>query len=103
MENVILSPIPLEQLTGLLTSIVRHEIRTKQEEDLQHKFLSPKETCKLFSPAISLVTLEAWSQKGLMNKHYISGRTYFIYSEVMEAVKKLKKYQRQPQLQDQTV
>ena len=94
MTDVLFSPIPLEQLTGLLTTIVRQEIRTKNEEELQEKFLSPKETCKLFSPKISLVTLDAWAEKGFLNKHYIGGRTYYKYREVVESLKSLKKYSR---------
>src|SRR5689334_7891898 len=92
MENVILSPVPLDQLKELFTAIVRQEIRAKAQEEFKEKFLSPKETCALFSPKISLVTLNAWAAKGLLNKHYIGSRTYYRQSEVIEAVKSLKRY-----------
>lgn len=92
-NNIILSPIPVDQLTALLRGILKEEIRAKNEEELQAAYLSPQKTRKLFNPEISLVTLNTWSKKGLLNKHYISGRTYFLYSEVLEAVKSLKKYQ----------
>lgn len=93
-ENIILSPIPLDQLTGLLTSIVREEIRAKNVEDLHEKLLSPEETCKLFVPAISIATLNNYSNQGLVKKHYLGRLTFYKYSEVIDAVKTLKKYSR---------
>ncbi|HZG73854.1 MAG TPA: hypothetical protein VEY51_20140 [Chondromyces sp.] len=93
MENVILSPIPLEQLVAQIQHVVRQEINNQQALEYQEKLLSPKETCKLFNPSISIVTLNSWSNKGLITKHYIGGRTYYKQSEVLEASKTLKKYQ----------
>ncbi len=101
-SNILFSPIPLDQLSGLLTSIIRQEIRIKTEEDLHEKFLSPEETCKLFKPAISKPTLESYAEKGLLQKHYLGGRTWFKYSEVIAALKTLKRYQRTPHLSDQS-
>lgn len=95
-NNIILSPIPLEQLTGLLSTIVREEIRTKIEEDLQEKFLSPAEVCALFQPKISIATLNNWSNQGLVQKHYLGKLTFYKYSEILKSLQTLKKYQRQP-------
>lgn len=93
-EALNLSLVPIDQLAGLLQSIIRQEVRAKQEEELQEKLLSPKEVCKLFQPNISLVTLNSWSDKGLLTKHYIGGRTYYKYSEVVSSLKSIKKYSR---------
>jgi hypothetical protein len=84
--------VPLDQLATKIDEIVHKAIREKQQEDLQAQFLSPKETCKLFNPSISLVTLASWTDKGLLKKYSISGRTYYKYSEVIESLKTLKKY-----------
>lgn len=86
--------VPLEQLTDTLDNLLQKRLREKQEEDLQEKLLSPKETCKLFSPSISLVTLASWTDKGFLKKYTISGRTYYKYSEVINSLKSLKKYSR---------
>jgi hypothetical protein len=88
--------VPVHQLTDLFQNLIRQEVRAKQSEDLQEKLLSPKETCKLFNPAISLVTLDTWADKGLLIKYHIGGRTYYKYSEVIGALQSLKRYQRQP-------
>jgi hypothetical protein len=92
--QVILSSIPLEQLEHLLTSIVRKEIREKDLEDLNEKLLSPEETCKLFAPCISRPTLESYVRKGVFIKYNLGGRCWFKYSEIMAALKTLKRYQR---------
>lgn len=86
--------VPVDQLASLIEGIVHKQIRQKQSEDLQEKLLAPKEVCKLFQPNISLVTLDSWADKGLLTKHYIGGRTYYKYSEVINSVKSLKKYTR---------
>ncbi len=84
--------VQLEQLASTIEGIVQKALREKQREDLQEKLLSPKETCLLFSPSISLVTLDSWAEKSLLKKYYIGGRTYYKYSEVIESAKTLKKY-----------
>ena len=94
MNNVLFSSISLAELKEIFTAVVRQELLAKSAEEAQERFLSPKETCCLFSPKVSLVTLNAWANKGLLNKHYIGARTYYKQVEVMEAVKLLKKYQR---------
>lgn len=93
-SQVFLSPIPLETLEILLQNIVRQEIRAKQTEDLQEKLLSPRETAKLFNPKVSLVTIDAWAAKGFIRKHYIGGRVYYRYSEIIEAIETIRPYMR---------
>lgn len=55
-------------------------------------FLSGKQVCQLFNPKISLPTLKNWSDKGLLIRHTIGNRVWYKKSEVMEAVKSIKKY-----------
>src|SRR5438270_6475176 len=86
--------VPLEQLEAAIDNIFTKRIREKNQEELQEKFLSPDQTRKMFDPVVSLVTLNSWAEKGFLNKHYIGGRTYYKYSEVIEAVKTLRKYSR---------
>lgn len=82
-------------LAALLPPIITKGIKEFKDEELLEKFLSPKETRKLFNPEISLVTLDAWAEKGYIRKYHIGGRTYYKYSEILQALKSLKKYQRQ--------
>lgn len=97
-NSLIIQGIPIDQFferqRDVLRELVREELNAKNERELQEKFLSPEETCKLFKPAISKPTLEAYAQKDLLKKHYLGGRTWFKYGEVVEAMKQIKKYSR---------
>lgn len=78
-----------------IKSAVRDEIAAKKVEEIEQKLLSPSETCKLFSPPISKPTLSSWTKSGFLKDYRISGRVYYRASEVIEAAKHLKKYQKQ--------
>ena len=86
--------IPLSQLETTIDSIFTKRIREKQHEEQQAELISPDKTTELFDPKISKVTLSQWTDKGLLTKYYIGGRTYYKRGEVIEAAKSLKKYSR---------
>lgn len=94
MDQLLLSPIPLDKLAGLFRDIVRTEIDAKHQSDLQEKLLSPSEVCQMFQPAISRVTLNSWTKLGYMQEHRIGGRVYYKYSDVIESVKTIRRYKR---------
>jgi hypothetical protein len=56
------------------------------------RLLSPAETCKLFQPPISKVTLASWTAQGKLQDHRIGGRIYYRQSQVLESLTKLKRY-----------
>jgi hypothetical protein len=97
MSNVIVQGLSVDQLIDLqkesFRSVVREEIQAIKEKELQDKFLSPEETCNLFSPAITKPTLESYSKK-YFKKYYLGGRTWYRYAEVIAAIKQIKKYSR---------
>lgn len=92
MEKIILSPIELSDLMNNLKEVVREELMAFKRAELQEKLLSASETCKLFQPAISRVTLNAWTAAGHLKKHSIGGRIYYKQGEVMEAAKVIQRY-----------
>lgn len=81
-------------LSTFITPIIHNSIRSIKQEELQEKLLSPEETCKLFTPAISIPTLNSYYKKGYLEKYYLEGRTWYKYSEVMAALKSIKRYER---------
>ena len=89
-------PLAVSEMLERLESIEHNiqSIKSLQEEKINKRFISPEETRNMFSPKVSLVTLNSWAEKRFLNKHYIGGRTYYLYSEVIDAVKTLKKYSR---------
>jgi hypothetical protein len=94
MENCILSPISLDLLSITIREIVRSELQSKENLELQEKLLSPAETCKLFRPNISKVTLDSWAKAGRIKNQRIGGRIFYKQSEIMQSRNSLKKYSR---------
>lgn len=90
MDNLILSPIPLDQLLQSITTSVLEAIRSDNKSVLQESLLSTAEVSKLFK--VSQVTVSNWVSKGLLTRYSIGGRNRFKYSEVMDSMKTLKKY-----------
>jgi hypothetical protein len=92
--NILLSPINVDVLLDKLTSRFAEIIELKQKSELAEKLLSPAETCKLFQPNISKVTLHKWTKDGRLQEHRIGSRVFYKYSEVLASLQTLKKYQK---------
>jgi hypothetical protein len=93
-EQIILSPIPIDELASRIQMIVRQEINKKEEGAIQERLLSPAETRLIFNPPISKVTLHHWAKQGKVKPHRIGGRVFYKYSELMDSLVHLKKYGR---------
>lgn len=80
----------LEKIEHLQNEVGRLNMKLEKEDE---KILSPAQACKLFEPAISIRTLSNWSDRGLIRKHYLGGRTFYKRSEILESLDRLRKYQ----------
>ena len=99
MENqMVLTPVPLDSLLSEITKIITTAVQAQQVTELGEKLISPAETCKLFEPEISKVTLNEWRNQGLIPCYRMGGRVYYKRSEVIEAAKRIKKYDRDKQV-----
>jgi hypothetical protein len=98
MESLLIQGLTTEKFFSLLGDVVNikveEAVKKALTERLQEKFLSPEETCNLFSPAISLPTLATYSKKGHFKKYSLEGRTWYKYGEVTSALASLKPYSR---------
>lgn len=91
MDNIVLSPVPLDQLVNAITEKVIIAIRKQQQEDQQEKLLTTAEVCELLH--ITPVTVSTWIKKEKLKKYSNEGgKNLFKYSEVMKALKSLQKY-----------
>ena len=93
MENnqIILSGFTPAELIELFRPMIQHEVK-KVKDDQPERLLSPAETCKMFQPAISKVTLASWTSQGKLQNHRIGGRVFYKASEVLASLETLKKY-----------
>ena len=94
MNETILTQVSLDDILAITRQIIKQEIEASKKMQLEEKFLSPIETCKLFYPPISRQTLDALSKNGTLIKHHLGGKTFFKYSEVTESVKSFKRYKK---------
>lgn len=92
MNQIILSTHTTEELTGLISQAVReavagiipHITTTPPSE----KLLSRKETADKLK--ISLVTLNDWSKRGMVQSHIIGGRVLYKESEILKSLHQVK-------------
>ena len=90
-NQIILTGMSASDLVELFRPMVKDEIQ-KLKADQPEKLLSPSETCKLFNPKISKVTLASWTAAGRLQDHRIGSRVYYKESEVVANLVTLKKY-----------
>lgn len=93
-EQIVLLPISLTALLDRIEEIIIKILKGDQEEKIQSMLLSPTEACKLFNPTISRVTLHKWTKQGLIPSHRIGGRVFYKVSELIEAARPIRKYDR---------
>ena len=81
-------------MASIVTNAIKAAFEENNKKDLEERFLSPAETCKLFQPVISKMTLRKWTEDGRIEMNRIGGRVYYKYSEVLRAVTKIKRYKK---------
>jgi hypothetical protein len=86
--TVILSEEQLEQLIQRVLAKELSKLQPQEKEEL----LSPKLARQVWKPAISLVTLAAWTKQGLLTPHYFGKKVFYKRSEIIQAAKVLKPY-----------
>lgn len=93
-EDQALCVLPAGELAKLVDGVVKKNLAEYSEKVTEQKLLSPSEACKLFYPVISRTTLSRWTTAGLLNAHSYGGRIYYKFTEILEAGKTLKKFQK---------
>lgn len=90
-EGLYLQGITPEQLKEMMRGVVAEEV-AKVIPEREEKLLSPADACKMFQPAISKSTLHNWTEKGLLQAHYLGGRKYYKQSEILSKLETLTRY-----------
>jgi hypothetical protein len=94
---IILNGITIEQMGEFLEPMLRkivHQELTQILDKQEDKFLSPKEVCERFVPKISKTTLASWTEQGLLQEYRLGSRVFYLFSEIVEKAKTLKKYKK---------
>lgn len=83
MDNLILSTYTPEELTGIIHNAIREAVKDIQppvSTPPRETLLSRKETADKLK--ISLVTLNDWTKRGLIQSYLIGGRVLYKESEI---------------------
>jgi hypothetical protein len=83
MDNLILSTYTPEQLTGIINNAVTEAVKSiKIDASIpqSEKLLTRKETADKLK--ISLVTLNDWTKRGMIQSYIIGGRVLYKDSEI---------------------
>ena len=82
MDNLILSTYTPEELTGIIHNAIREAVKTIQPQTStkSETLLTRKETADKLK--ISLVTLNDWTKRGLIQSYLIGGRVLYKDSEI---------------------
>jgi hypothetical protein len=83
MDNLILSTYTPEQLTGIINNAVTEAVKSikiQASTPPSEKLLTRKETSDKLK--ISLVTLNDWTKRGLIQSYIIGGRVLYKDSEI---------------------
>jgi hypothetical protein len=92
MEQILFSPIPLDELFGKFKELIRAELQAELQHNDFEKLLSPAEVCVLFQPKITKPTLTKWTNDGRLKMYRIGSRTFYKKGEVLQAARSMKKY-----------
>lgn len=88
MQQVILSPISLEQFETLIRTCVKSELQNNQQSPAEQTvFLTRKETAAFLG--ICLPTLNEWTKRGLIPSYGIGTRIRYKKAEVESSLKSL--------------
>lgn len=87
-SSLILTSVPLNELTDIIRDCVRSEVDKKPPaltEDNPNELLTIKEAAKLLKK--SKTTLNKWKKNGTIPSHRLASRVYFKKQELIEAMK----------------
>lgn len=93
MEPIVMVPVDLDTFLRKIKDVIVEVVKGSETES-QESLLSPSETCQLFAPRISKTTLAKWTKAGTLKSYRIGGRLFYKRSEILEAVKIVKRYDR---------
>jgi excisionase family DNA binding protein len=89
MQNVILTPLSIEQLQNFINDAVKTGFeQTKTQEPERTNLLTRKQVCSLLN--ITLPTLWEWQRNGTITAYKVGTRLRFKENEVMSTLQRVK-------------
>ncbi len=93
MEKLLFTNYQIEELTDLIKSCLRSELKKlpqqTEENKQQEELLSIEDIQQMFR--VSKVTIHEWKKKGILPYYKMNRRVYFKKSEVIDSLKHKKR------------
>lgn len=98
--DIVLTGVPItdfiqrliSELTPQIRLIVKEEIQQSTQNSLEEKYISEKEARKILP--VTPPTFRSYRSQGLFPSYRIGSRIFYKHAEVLEAAKRIKKYDR---------
>jgi excisionase family DNA binding protein len=88
MQNVILTPLTIEQLQSFINDAVKSGIeQTQPTQSTTPKLLTRKQVCDLLS--ITPPTLHEWTRNGTISAYKVGTRVRYKESEVIQTLQRI--------------
>jgi excisionase family DNA binding protein len=88
MQNVILTPISIDQLESIINDAVKHGIEQANAiPSVSQKLLTRKQVCELLS--ITPPTLHEWTRNGTITAYKVGTRIRYKESEVAHTLQRV--------------
>jgi len=84
MENLILSPISIEEFERRISSLILKKIA--ENTDQKNRYISIRQACQKFD--LFKATLYNWKRQGFIKIHSLSGKSFIDVQELEEAILK---------------
>lgn len=91
-EQVVFIPVDLNTFLVLIKTEISSALDERDKRSNPEKIFSRSETADRFG--VSLSTLNDWTKQGLIECHRIGGRVYYKESAIENALKRIKKFDR---------
>jgi predicted DNA-binding transcriptional regulator AlpA len=82
MEQIVFSPVPLQELLDRIEQIVEDRLNRKEQQQNADKLLTAAEVCQMLD--ITRPTLWSWTKQGKLKQRRLGNRIYYRQGDILQ-------------------
>jgi predicted DNA-binding transcriptional regulator AlpA len=82
MEQIVFSPVPLQELLDRIEQIVEDRLNRKEQQQNADKLLTAAEVCQMLD--ITRPTLWSWTKQGKLTQRRLGNRIYYRQGDILQ-------------------
>jgi predicted DNA-binding transcriptional regulator AlpA len=82
MEQIVFSPVPLQELLDRIEKIVEDRLNRKEQQQNADKLLTAAEVCQMLD--ITRPTLWSWTKQGKLKQRRLGNRIYYRQGDILQ-------------------